>query len=97
MGQIAELMKLVRPSIDLKSMFNSSAIEINPTQQMMLRGLVCYYGRHYVAFSFSVSFQTWLMFDDANVVEVGPTFETVVQKCIKSTYQPSLLFYETSI
>lgn len=43
-----------------------------------------------------MSFQTWLMFDDATVVEVGPTFENVVQKCVKSTYQPALLFYEAS-
>jgi len=97
MGQIAELMKLVQSFVDLKSMFNASAIEIDPSHLMVLRGLVCYYGSHYVAFSYSTSFQTWLMFDDANVVEVGATFETVIQKCVRSTYQPSLLFYEASL
>ena len=98
MGQIAELMKLVQSFVDLKSMVNASAIEIDPSHLLFLFwGLVCYCGSHYVAFSYSTSFQTWLMFDDANVVEVGATFETVIQKCVRSTYQPSLLFYEASL
>ena len=97
MGQIAELMKLVQSFVNLKSMFNASAIEIDSSHLMVLRGLVCYSGSHYVAFSRSTSFQTWLMFDDANVVEVGVTFETVIQKCVRSTFQPSLLFYEASL
>ena len=96
-GQIAELMKLVQSFVDLKSMLNASAIEIDPSHLMVLRGLVCYCGSHYVAFSYSTSFQTWLMFDDANVVEVGATFETVIQKCVRRTYQPSVLFYEGSL
>ena len=95
MGQI--MMKLVQSFVDLKSMFNASAIEIDPSHLMVLRGLVCYCGSHYVAFSRSSSSQKWLMFDDANVVEVGATFETVIQKCVRRTYQPSVLFYEASL
>ena len=72
MGQI--MMKLVQSFVDLKSMLNASAIEIDPSYLMVLRGLVCYCGSHYVAFSRSSSSQKWLMFDDANVVEVGANF-----------------------
>lgn len=47
-GQVAEVMKLVQPFLDLKGMFNATAVEIDPSHLMLLRGLVCYYGKHYV-------------------------------------------------
>jgi len=45
---VAEVMKLVQPFLDLKGMFNATAVEIDPSHLMLLRGLVCYYGKHYV-------------------------------------------------
>jgi len=90
---ISEILNLVQPIIDLKMMFNYAPDDADPAL-MELRGLVSYYGQHYVAFNFSPSFQTWLLFDDSKVIDIGPTFNDLKTKCLKSCYQPSVLFYE---
>jgi ubiquitin C-terminal hydrolase len=44
-----------------------------------MRGFVCYYGKHYVAFFYSTAHKMWLLFDDNRVLEIGP-WETVVSE-----------------
>lgn len=58
-----------------------------------LRALICYYGRHYIAFCFSRRHNEWLYLNDTIVEKIGPLWEMVVHKCIISRYQPYLLFY----
>lgn len=58
-----------------------------------LRGLVCYYGKHWVAFMASESRRSWLLFDDDAVGDVG-SWTKVVERVVRSRYQPTLLFFE---
>lgn len=58
-----------------------------------LRGLVCYYGKHWVAFMASESRRSWLLFDDDAVGDVG-SWAKVVDRVVRSRYQPTLLFFE---
>ncbi|KAF4046914.1 PDZ domain-containing protein [Phytophthora infestans] len=63
------------------------------------RGLVCYYGRHYVGFFSSrlnedgVEKERWFLFDDTRVKLVG-TWADVKLRIERGGYQPTLLFYE---
>ncbi|XP_053678332.1 uncharacterized protein LOC128728720 [Anopheles nili] len=58
-----------------------------------LVGVVSYYGKHYTTFFFHTKLRVWVYFDDANVKEVGPSWEGVVDKCSRGRYQPLLLLY----
>ena len=58
-----------------------------------LVGIVSYYGKHYTTFFFHTKLRVWVYFDDANVKEVGPDWEGVVDKCSRGRYQPLLLLY----
>uniref|UniRef100_A0A4Y0BHV3 USP domain-containing protein n=1 Tax=Anopheles funestus TaxID=62324 RepID=A0A4Y0BHV3_ANOFN len=58
-----------------------------------LVGVVSYYGKHYTTFFFHTKLRVWVYFDDANVKEVGPSWEGVVEKCSRGRYQPLLLLY----
>lgn len=60
-----------------------------------LVGVVSYYGKHYTTFFFHTKLRVWVYFDDANVKEVGPSWEGVVDKCTRGRYQPLLLLYAT--
>ncbi|XP_059616847.1 uncharacterized protein LOC132261852 [Phlebotomus argentipes] len=60
-----------------------------------LVGVVTYYGKHYTTFFFHTKLRVWVYFDDANVKEVGPHWEGVVEKCCRGRYQPLLLLYAT--
>ncbi|KAK6633450.1 hypothetical protein RUM44_004057 [Polyplax serrata] len=61
--------------------------------QHALVGIVTYYGKHYSTFFFHTKLRLWIYFDDANVREVGPRWEQVVEKCRRGRYQPLLLLY----
>lgn len=77
-------------------------------QVASLKGMFCYYGKHYVAFMWddqtklgdgdSSSRQKggWLQFDDAKVKVVGPTWHSAVEACRANAYQPTYLFYVAS-
>lgn len=58
----------------------------------VFRGLVCYYGAHYVSI-FQGEGGSFLLFDDYTVKPIGD-WEAVKIKCVKSMYQPVLLLYE---
>ncbi|KAJ8533274.1 hypothetical protein ON010_g13980 [Phytophthora cinnamomi] len=64
------------------------------------RGMVCYYGRHYVGFFASRSLgddgverERWFLFDDTRVKLVG-AWADVRLRIERGGYQPTLLFYE---
>lgn len=57
-----------------------------------LTSMVCYYGQHYMALIRSRQTQSWLLFDDASVSQVGD-WAAVVRKCQAGRIQPSVLFY----
>lgn len=62
----------------------------------LFRGLVCYYGLHYVSIFQEYSPETgnrFLLFDDQKVRVIGD-WNDVKTECLKSRYQPVLLLYE---
>ena len=58
-----------------------------------LRGVVCWYGKHYVAFFESEVGERWLMFDDRRVSHVGH-WEELCTRAVLGKLQPILAFYE---
>ena len=58
-----------------------------------LAGVVCYYGRHYLAFFWSAVYSGWLMFDDRRVFLVGG-WEELCQRACAGKLQPILFFYQ---
>lgn len=84
--------------LDLGNIFrldNSSGV----SSEYAFRGMVCYYGRHYVGFFASRSMEDgeakerWFLFDDTRVKRVG-TWADVRLRIERGGYQPTLLFYE---
>ena len=63
------------------------------TTNFVLRGMICYYGKHYWAYFYSESFDTWLQFDDQNLRKIG-NFTQVIEKSIKGRAIPRVLFFE---
>lgn len=64
----------------------------------VFRGLVCYYGKHYVSMfkEYTDDAQRegqFLLFDDHNIRVIG-SWEDVKRECTRGRYQPVLLLYE---
>eukprot|EP01038_Epipyxis_sp_PR26KG_P012103 gene12103-16196_t len=67
----------------------------NSGPSYIFRGLVCYYGLHYVSIfqNSEPNEVSFLLFDDQRVRSLG-NWHAVKEECIKAHYQPVLLLYE---
>lgn len=91
------------PSFKTKSEFNldekqslSSLQQLCKGPSYVFRGIVCYYGKHYVSIFLDSAMgeeETYLLFDDHRVRPMG-SWEQAVSFCVASLYQPVLLLYE---
>ncbi|XP_061441215.1 inactive ubiquitin carboxyl-terminal hydrolase 53 isoform X2 [Rhineura floridana] len=77
----------------LPGLFYRVTDEHAKNSELYLVGMICYASKHYCAFAFHTKSSKWVLFDDANVKEVGTKWKDVVSKCIRCHYQPLLLFY----
>ncbi|XP_063166225.1 inactive ubiquitin carboxyl-terminal hydrolase 53 isoform X2 [Candoia aspera] len=77
----------------LPGLFYRVTDEHAKSSELFLVGMICYASRHYCAFAFHTKSCKWVLFDDANVKEVGTKWKDVVSKCIRCHFQPLLLFY----
>lgn len=59
-----------------------------------LKGMVCFYGLHYVSIMYAAHSKSWYVFDDVNVLSIGQSWEQVIARVVKGRLQPTLLFYE---
>jgi len=92
--QVHAVLKAVGTSLRLADVFHQVSEQRWAQQtQHELVGIVSYYGKHYTTFFFHTKLKVWVYFDDANVKEVGPSWEGVVDKCSRGRYQPLLLLY----
>ncbi|XP_055618778.1 uncharacterized protein LOC129763583 isoform X2 [Toxorhynchites rutilus septentrionalis] len=92
--QVHSVLKAVGTSLRLCDVFHQvSDQRWAQTVSHELVGVVSYYGKHYTTFFFHTKLRVWVYFDDANVKEVGPSWEGVVDKCSRGRYQPLLLLY----
>jgi len=80
--------------LDINRLFRRPRKISNRENPYQLRGMVCYYGRHYNAYFYSRRRQRWFVFDDTHVRAIGDSWLEVQQKCIRGRLQPSILFYE---
>merc|ERR1719331_1203260 len=60
------------------------------------RGLICYYGMHYIAFFYCWARKKWVLFDDTRVREEND-WSSVVSVIMSGQYVPTVVFYERSI
>jgi len=88
--EIKKQFKLIQKRINLRHLFQDSGIDA----PYKLKGMICYYGKHYNAYFYNEMKQIWCLFDDAMVKEVGDTWKGVKKKCILGHFQPSILFYQ---
>ncbi|XP_069782705.1 inactive ubiquitin carboxyl-terminal hydrolase 53-like [Narcine bancroftii] len=77
----------------LPGLFFRATDEGAKRSELVLVGMVCYSNRHYCTFAFHTKSSKWVFFDDAHVKEVGSKWKDVISKCIRSHFQPLLLFY----
>ncbi|TMW50342.1 hypothetical protein DOY81_004577 [Sarcophaga bullata] len=92
--QVHSVLKAIGTNLRLADVFHQvSEQRWAQNVQHELVGIVSYYGKHYTTFFFHTKLKVWVYFDDANVKEVGPHWEGVVDKCSRGRYQPLLLLY----
>ncbi|XP_060584859.1 uncharacterized protein LOC132740839 isoform X2 [Ruditapes philippinarum] len=90
----AEVTRNIGTTILYPDMFHSVMCnDGNQLPRLQLTAVVCYYGKHYSTFIFHTKLQEWVYFDDATVRQVGKKWELVVDRIVKSRYQPLLLIY----
>jgi hypothetical protein len=99
---IGDLLSVITYSIKASDFFHSDGINSPPASPAessgptyVFRGMVCYYGMHYVSIfqEYSPGEPRFLLFDDSNIRCLG-TWNSVKAECVKSMYQPVLLLYE---
>lgn len=84
--QVHGLLANFRDRVDLAKCFDAAGPAIKFKNggirtTYRLRGLVCYYGRHYVALFYSTAHKMWLLFDDSRVIEVG-SWDNVISEYV---------------
>jgi len=62
----------------------------------IFRGMICYYGLHYVVIFFHWPSMSWILFDDCHIRHVAD-WTAVVKLCLNGSFQPSILFFEESV
>ncbi|XP_050428663.1 uncharacterized protein LOC126838352 isoform X2 [Adelges cooleyi] len=95
LDHIMALLSTLRTSLRLCDVFHGSfdLPDGGLPLQHQLVGVVTYYGKHYSTFFYHTKLKLWIYFDDANVREIGPRWEQVVEKCKRGRYQPLLLLF----
>lgn len=91
--QVKSFVEAVGTHLELPRMFDR-VVEKVETAEHRLVGMVCYYGRHYSAFLLHSKSNNWMSCDDATVTDMGPSWQSIVDKCHKGRYQPLLLLYQ---
>ena len=89
--EIVNLLRTISTQIDLSRIFGPHVTR----SRHLLRGMICYYGKHYDAYFYSRSRKSWMVFDDITVKSIGMQWEDVVDRCRRGRFHPSVLFYET--
>uniref|UniRef100_A0A663MIJ6 Ubiquitin specific peptidase 53 n=1 Tax=Athene cunicularia TaxID=194338 RepID=A0A663MIJ6_ATHCN len=88
-----EVMRNLATQLYLPGLFYRVTDENAKNSELFLVGMICYTSRHYCAFAFHTKSCRWVLFDDANVKEIGTKWKDVVSRCIRCHFQPLLLFY----
>jgi len=106
-GEIVVYMNLINRKLNFEQLFDSTNSKNNNnnhnTQKQIsendifeLSGLVCYYGKHFNAFSKIGTTDTWSCFDDTVFQTVG-YWNNVIHKCQAGKLLPFVLWYAKKI
>lgn len=89
---LQKFMSLIASSLSTAEMFQRTQA---PNETYLFRGMICYYGQHYVSIfqDYSAAMPRFLLFDDAKIRSLG-NWEQVKAECLRAHYQPVLLLYE---
>ena len=95
---INSFLSVISYGINVNEMFSGNKYQSqtnDSTNVYVLRGLVCYYGHHYVSIfqEYAPGEPEFLLFDDQNIRKIG-NWDDVKALCVKSHYQPVTLLYE---
>ncbi|CAG5099043.1 Oidioi.mRNA.OKI2018_I69.XSR.g16199.t1.cds [Oikopleura dioica] len=61
--------------------------------ELLLNGIVCYYGMHYTAYIFHTKMKKWVYLDDNNVNVISSSWINVMNHMTKNYQQPCMLLY----
>ena len=89
---LKKLFKIIPPTVNLKD-FLRVGEKKTENCNYVLRGMITFYGRHYISYFYSDKYDTWMQFDDEHIKSIG-NFKAVMKKCISGRQQPTTLFYE---
>lgn len=65
-----------------------------PNTLMQLRGMICYYGMHYVLLFYQSLLKYWMLYDDSHIRKVGDSWMDVSRLCISGRFRPSVLLFQ---
>jgi len=94
LGEIRTMFKMLSPTLDLSDIFKIPSHLGETAPKYRLKGMICYYGKHYNAYFYNESRKIWFLFDDETVKPVGKLWEEVVDRCLRGRLQPSIVFFE---
>jgi ubiquitin C-terminal hydrolase len=69
--EIISTLRIVQMQIELQNLFEFHPSLENSRTPFVLRGMICYYGKHYDAYYYCSVRHSWLVFDDATVKAVS--------------------------
>ncbi len=93
-AEVASFLAAVEQEVDVANIFDQATAFVDRGKRYRLRGVICYYLKHYAAYFFNDKEGVWFSFDDVSVHEVGPTWKDVMRKCRMGHQKPVLLFFE---
>jgi len=101
-GDIETMLNMISWQIDLSNVFTIDDHVLyddwpkrRKSTHYRLKGMICYYGKHYISYFYSFANLQWFMFDDATVKPVGIDWTAIRERCLKGRMKPTVLFYES--
>ena len=93
--KLNHFMSIISYRLSPTDIFSKQGLPKESLQPYFFRGMVCYYGLHYVSIFQDLSSGTprFLLFDDARIRVIG-RWRDVLTECRRARYQPVLLLYE---
>ncbi len=67
--------------------------EVTGDCELLLNGIVCYYGMHYTAYIYHTNMKRWVFLDDNNVKDISSSWINVMNHMTKNYQQPCMLLY----
>jgi hypothetical protein len=91
----------IQPQMYMEQIFKTDQMPTNPEEvgindncePYYFRGLICYYGMHYVAFFYCWARKKWVLFDDTRVQEEND-WSSVASIIVDGHFVPTVVFFE---